>query len=148
MGEVGNVADLTNYDMERQIEEWLNDYNYMKAFIAELEDELSHKGEENMGIDTSNEPVSKTYKFNSTVENAVVSSEKTYEILKQNKITVKKIDAALAALNETEFKIVKNRCIDGKYYYQFTYEVGISERSCKRIKKGAIKNMRKAIFGM
>lgn len=134
--------------MEKQIEDWLHDYNYIKAFIQELENEAVNKGTEGMGIDYSKDRLCKTYKFNSIIENAVINSEKAFEILEGNKNLIKKLDAALGSLNDIEYKVIRNRCIDNKYYYLFTHEIGLSERSCRRIKKEAVKNMRKAIFGI
>lgn len=133
--------------MEKQIEDWLHNYNYIKAFIKELEDEAESKITEGMGSDTSREPLSRTYKFSSTVENVVINSEKTSEILEGNKNLIKKLDSALGLLSDIKYKVIKNRCIDNKFYYQFSYDIGLSDRSCKRIKKAAIEDMRKVIFG-
>jgi len=134
--------------LERQIENWLHDYNSIIAFVQGLQSEIDDKATDSMGVVYDKDQLSKTYKFSSVVENAVISNEKLYEMLEGNKNLLEKLNRALESLNNTERKIVMYRCVEGKYYYMFTNEVHFSERTCRRIKREAIIKMRKAIFGV
>lgn len=139
---------MTEHEMEKQIERWLRNYKSIKSFIDRLQKEIDSRATECMGNDTTRESVSKTYKFNSVVENAVIDDEKENEAVKENMKVIKKIDLGLNTLNEMERKVIENHCIDSMFYYQFSFEIGLSERSCKRIKKRAIVKMRQAIYGI
>ena len=54
---------------------------------------------------------------------------------------VEQIDRALAALNNIEREVIEYKCIEGMYYYEFTYKVCMGERQCMRIKKRALKKI-------
>ena len=54
---------------------------------------------------------------------------------------VEQMDRALSALNNVEREVITYKCIEGMFYYEFTYKVYKSERQCKRIKKIALAKM-------
>ena len=134
--------------MEKQIEDWLHDYNSIIAFVRGIESEMDGKATDGMGLAYDKDNLSKTYKFSSVVEDAVVSNEKLAEMVAGNKNLLNKIDGALMCLNEAERKIIIYKCIDNRFYYTFTNEVHFCERTCKRFKKSGIVKMRKAIYGL
>lgn len=141
---------MNNYQKEQQIVEWLENYNSYKAGIENLKQNIEDIAEEGMGISYDNEPVSGGNAFNSVVENAVIKMDKL-EIQKRIKAMtniVNSIDRALESLTDTERQVIINRCIKGKYYYQFTYEIGVGEKTAKRYKKEALRKMSIAIFGI
>lgn len=141
---------MNKYEKEHQIEEWLEDYNSMKSRIEFLNEYIEDLAEAGMGISYDKDTVSPTNKFSSVTENAVIKMDK-HNILgdiKRLQNTVNAVDKALASLTDIEREVIVNRCIDRKYYYQFCYKVGASERTAKRIKKRALEQMSKVIFGM
>lgn len=141
---------MNNYEKEQQIVEWLENYNSYKAGIENLKQSIEDIAEADMGVSYTSEPVSGGNAFNSIVENAVIKLDKL-EIQKRIKVMsniVNRIDRALESLNSIEREVIINRCIKGKYYYQFTYEIGVGEKTAKRYKKEALRKMNIAIFGL
>lgn len=141
---------MNKYEKEHQIEEWLEDYNSMKSRIEFLDEYIEDLAEAGMGISYDKDLISPTNAFNSVTENAVIKMDR-HNILgdiKRLQNTVNAVDKALASLTDIQRAVIQNRCIDRKYYYQFCYKVGASERTAKRIKKRALEQMSKVIFGM
>lgn len=68
--------------------------------------------------------------LNKEIENKI---PKLAEHLKEGK-EIKQIDRALSSLSNIEKQVIQYKCIQGMYYYEFTYKVFKSERQCKRIK--------------
>ena len=136
---------MNDYERKQLIIEWLGDYNSYKAGIENLKQNIEEIAEANMGVSYDIEMVSGGNIFNSTVEKAVIELEKRIKIMTG---IVNKIDRALESLNDREKEVIINRCIKGKYYYQFIKEIGISEVSAKRYKKEALRKMSISIFGI
>lgn len=140
---------MTEFQKLNTIQEWLKDYEFMKAYIKSLEERLPDLATDGMGIDPSKEALSKTYKFSSNVENAVVKYDKL-DIPKKIRSTINIINMlenGLEKLTEEEKQIIMHRCIKGEYYYQFCNKLGISVPTAKRKKKRALEKMDIAIFG-
>jgi hypothetical protein len=140
---------MTKYQKQQQIIEWLKEYEALQAGIDNLKQTIDDIAEEGMGINYDKDPAGPTNKFNSIVENAAVKIDKLnigHRIRVMQNI-VNNIDKALAILTDIEKNVIVNRCVKGKYYYQFCYEICVSERTAKRIKKEALNKMVIVIFG-
>jgi DNA-directed RNA polymerase specialized sigma24 family protein len=140
---------MTNYDKEQTIAEWLRDYKAYKEGIKNLKILAYDIAEEGMGIEYDKDSVSPTNKLNSIVENKVIKLDKLHieKRIKAMSNVLQAIDKSLDSLNDIEREVIKNRCINGLYYYEFCYKIGSSERTAKRIKKAALKKMSIVIFG-
>lgn len=141
-------ATLSEFEKRKQLEEWLRDYNFIKMSIENLKKDYELIKDVGSGIDISKESTGKTNKFSSEVENIVIKLNSIENKIKQMETLIKKIDNAIEILNNTEKEIIKNRCIENRYYYQFIHNVCISERTAKRIKSEAIRKMTIAVFGL
>lgn len=140
---------MTEYQKEQQIIEWLYEYEARKAGIENLKEAIEDIAEGGMGINYDKDPSGSTNKFNSVVENAAIKIDKLNigHMIKVMQNIVNNIDRALASLTDIERAVITNRCVKRKYYYQFCYQIGASERTAKRIKKEALKKMVIVIFG-
>lgn len=140
---------LTEYQKEQQIVEWLKEYEAMKAGIENLKKTIDDIAEGDMGVSYDKDPSGPTNKFNSTVENAVIKIDKLNikHRIKVMQNIVNNVDRALESLMEIEREVVINRCMKGRYYYQFCYKINVSERTARRIKKEALRKMIIVIFG-
>lgn len=141
---------MTNYEKEQQIIRWLREYKAYKCSIENLNQLVIDIAEEGMGIDYSRDKIGQTNKFSSDVENKVIKLEK-YDVerrIKSMSNVVNAIDKAMESLTDIEKQVITNRCINGLYFYQFCYQINVSERTTKRIKKEALKKMSIVIFGI
>lgn len=129
------------FDRIKEVENWLYNYKSTKAGIESLKEEYEVLNDVGSGIDTSRESVSKTHKFNSEVENTAIQLALIDSRIKMMERKIEKIDRALNSLSSIEKEIIKYKCIEGMYYYEFTYKVYKSERQCKRIKKIALEKV-------
>ncbi len=136
---------LSNYSKIKQVEDWLRDYRSLKDLVENLEEQIYFVGEDGMGVDTSREVISKTNKFSSIVENAMLHARKLEDELEEYKLLLDKINNALAKLEPIEQSVITFRLIEGKYYHQVVKVVGKSESSCRAIKKIAIEKMVKEL---
>ena len=102
---------------EEKLIQMLKSYDYFKASIKFLEENIIDIIESGMGINYEKEKLSKTNKFSSVIEVSVIQMDKLYipEKLKSMKNTIKSIDAAMAVLNDIERLIVEHRCIKKEY---------------------------------
>lgn len=105
-------------------EKWLVDYKSIKAGIQNLKEQY----------EVLNNNKLETGKSNSEL-NLLIDRIKSM----QRKID--QIDRGLASLSNIERKIVTYKCIEGMYYYEFTYKVYKCERQCKRIKRRALEKI-------
>lgn len=140
---------LSEYQKEQQIIEWLKEHEARKAGIENLKETIEDIAEGGMGINYDKDPSGETNKFNSIVENAAIKIDKLNisHRIKAMQNVVNNIERALASLTDIERAVIINRCIKRKYYYQFCYQIGASERTAKRIKKEALEKMVIVIFG-
>lgn len=137
------------YEKEQQIIRWLKEYDYIKASIQHLNENIEDIVEAGMGIQYDKDVISKTNNFSSVVENAVIKMDKENltNTIKVMKNIVTAVDAGLKNLSEIEKTIIINSCVKGQYYYQFIHKIKVSERSAKRIKKEGLKKLAIVIFG-
>jgi len=116
--------DKKEFDRTSEAEKWLYNYKSTKAGIESLKEEyevLSNSGP--------------------NAELALLESR-----IKSMERKIKQIDRALnEALSNVERDVIKYACIEGMYYYEFTYKVYKSERQCKRIKKLALEKTAMAL---
>jgi DNA-directed RNA polymerase specialized sigma24 family protein len=115
-------TDVNDFHKIREAEKWLYNYKSIKAGIESLKEEYDN-------------PIDSRTKINTSREFALESRIKSMER------KVEQMDRALAALNNVEREVITYKCIEGMFYYEFTYKVYKSERQCKRIKKIALKKI-------
>jgi DNA-directed RNA polymerase specialized sigma subunit len=135
---------------EQEIIQMLKNYDYFKNSIAYLETNIIDIIETGLGINYSKTKISKTNKFNSSIEIAILQIDKLniYENIKKMKNTINAIDKAMLVLNEIEKSIIIHRCIKNQYYYEFCYKICVSERTAKRLRKQALGKMSLIVFGI
>lgn len=107
------------FDKIEEAEKWLYTYKSTKA-----------------GIDTLKEEYKVLSNKSSDMELALIDSR--IETMKRK---IDQIDRALDSLSKVEREVINYKCIEGMYYYEFTYKVYKSERQCKRIKKLALEKI-------
>ncbi|WP_411680440.1 hypothetical protein [Clostridium thailandense] len=113
--------DKKEFDKIREAENWLYNYKSTKAGIESLKEE---------------------YEVLSEVKNTAIQLSLLESRINNMERKIKQIDRALdQALTNIEKEIIKYACIEGMYYYEFTYKVYKSERQCKRIKKMALEKI-------
>jgi len=134
------------------VEDWLKEYN---RFMAELEDiriqidqiKESYNPEDVSAIDTTKEPISKTYNVSSGVERRVIPYVDRIRQLETRKKAleryIQRIQNAMTALTAEEKTLVERCLLDGVRYSQMPY----SASKCYRLKKQALKKMAKILYG-
>ena len=137
-----------------KVEELLKNYKMMKISIENMEQEIEYikQSEDGItGIDYNGINTSKTHKFSSMVEDAVLSrSEKIHYLernIEYNKRQIEKMDKAMEGLSEIEAMIITERYMEGKQWWKVAYQAGYSERHCKRIRTNAIKKLIVGVYG-
>lgn len=136
------------YDEINEVESWLYNYKSIKIGIENLKVEYEENKDITIGsADPSKETII-TNKFNSSVENTIISSELLDNRVKYMENKIRKIDKALSSLSKEEYIVINNYYIEGKHIYEFTHEVNTSESTCKRIKKRALNKIRIALYGL
>ncbi|MFL0196987.1 hypothetical protein ACJDU8_15680 [Clostridium sp. WILCCON 0269] len=109
------------FDRKLEAEKWLYNYKSIKAGIESLKEEYTVLNDDGCGIEHID---SKLDLLNNRIK-----------IMRRK---IDQIDRALNSLSKVEREVITYACIDGMYYYEFTYKVYKSERQCKRIKKRAL----------
>ena len=123
----------------RAVESMLYNYNTLKAEIKNIE--LTIEEENNnystlRAVQYDSDSLSKSYKFNSEVENKVIDIDKEeltkrirlLEAKKRSKeIQVERIDNALTVLNENERKIIEYRYFKGMQFKDIADVLFVSE---------------------
>jgi hypothetical protein len=140
---------MNQYEKEQQIVEWLKDYEAYKYGIENLKELIEDIADEGMGIDYSRDKISPTNKYNSDTENKAIRMDKLdiQKRIKSMTNVVNSVNKAMGSLTEIERLIIKYRCIENKFYYQFCYKLSLGERTARRKKKDALKKMAIVIFG-
>lgn len=125
---------LYNYKM------FLISIENMKRDIELLKEECGVSGVNTEGINTS-----KTYKISSISENTALANIEKIEYLESRIAStmekIEKVDRTLEGLTEEERKVLVNRYIEGRQWWKVAYNVGYSERHCKRIRNEAMEKM-------
>ncbi|WP_186430896.1 hypothetical protein [Clostridium sp. BSD9I1] len=115
------------FDRIKEVENWLCNYKSTKAGIESLKEEYE------------------VLSNNSETENKDIKLVLVDSRIKMMERKIEKIDRALNSLSSIEKEIIEYKCIEGMYYYEFTYRVYKSERQCKRIKKIALEKVAVAL---
>lgn len=136
----------------RDAERFISQYNLYKHEIIDIDIKIALLQEEDgfTAVDTTNEPSSKTNKFNSLVENTAVRIVDAINILQAKKRALegklKRIDNAMETLDADEREIITRTAIMNEYYFQFIHEIFKSERNCKRIKRVGMTKIAKILY--
>lgn len=138
---------------------WLEMYKSLEVSVENaLEDieriENSIRGK--MGsLAFDKEMISKTYKFNSVIENEAVDNVDETYLLKQKieftKYTLSKIKRAIEVLPEKERELIEMRYLSGKYHswQDIASNIGYSIDHCKgNMKRKAVEKISVAIYGL
>lgn len=133
-------------------EKFLYNYNSLKASIKNMKQEIEEMDyREISSVNYEREPVCKTYAFNSSTENeAVRVADRKAEIAGRIKLLEGKmgrIDRAIEALNPAEKKIIIERYISGRQWWEVAYNVKYNERWCREVRKRAINKIAVGLFG-
>ncbi|GAA0735406.1 sigma factor-like helix-turn-helix DNA-binding protein [Clostridium oceanicum] len=91
-----------------------------------------------------------TNKFNSNVENEIISKEKKIEYLESVKehiqIKIKKIESAIAALEDRQKKIIELRYFNKLSWNKISELINLTEVSCRVIRNKSIKKLQLLLF--
>lgn len=138
-------------DYAKRVEKRLKEY---KRFAAELEDiqiqidqlKEDYDPEDVSAIDTTREPISKTYNVSSGVERRVIPYVDRIRQLETRKKAleryIQRIQNAMTALTAEEKTLVERCLLDGVRYSQMPY----SGSTCYRLKKQALEKMAKVMY--
>jgi DNA-directed RNA polymerase specialized sigma subunit len=134
---------------EMDLLQMLRNYDDFKNSIGYLKENIIDIIETGLGVNYSKAKISKTNKFNSAIEIAIIQIDKLqiYENIKKMENTIKAIDRSMIGLSDIEKTIIINRCIKNQYYYEFCYKICVSERTAKRMRKQALQKMSIIVFG-
>lgn len=138
----------------REVEGMLNEYTTLLNEIKNIDLDIEELKNNYSGCRaiSYNEKSSPTYKFNSTVENEVMSKGEKIKRLKDLKeskrIKIQRIDNAMEILKEHEFNVIKYRFFQEhkRNWAKVSYNMQMSEAWCRELKDRAIKKMIPLIF--
>lgn len=138
----------------RKIEGILNRYTTLVNEIKNINLDIEELKNDYRGCGSIeyNEKSGRTYKFNSSVENEVISKDKKIEFLEKLKrgkeIQVEKINNAMEVLTEDECKVIKYKFFQDhkKSWTKVSYNMQMCEAWCRQLKDRAIRKMIPIIF--
>lgn len=117
-------------DMYRAIESMLWNYNNLKAQIKNIElDILEIENDYSTlnAVQYDKDSLSKSYKFNSEVENKVVDRDKEIKFLmarkKSKEIQIERIDNMLSVLHKEELELIQFRYFKGMQFKDIADEL-------------------------
>ncbi|WP_291653808.1 RNA polymerase subunit sigma [Clostridium sp.] len=125
----------------------LYDYRRNKIEIKNLKLDLEilendYTGVENIGYE---ERSSKTYKFNSSVENEIVRREKEMRDIKREirlkEIQIQRIDDTIEVLSERENYIIKEFYFNNNQIKYISMDLSLAETYCSTLKTEALKKL-------
>ncbi len=137
-----------NLDKIKEVEKWLYTYKSIQAGIENLKEQLWALSDAGSGVDTTREAVSKTNKFSSQVEDTVMKMRLLEDRILNMENKIIQVDRALESLSDAEREVIGYFYIQNKNYFEFTYKLYKSERTCKRIKRQALEKLKIALFGV
>ena len=129
------------------LEKMLYDYRRNKIEIKNLKLDLEilendYTGVGNIGYD---ERSSKTYKFNSSVENEIVRREKEMMDIKREirlkEIQIQRIDDTIEVLSERENYIIKEFYFNNIQIKYISMDLSLAETYCSTLKTEALKKL-------
>jgi len=146
-------------NLKDKIETMLYSYPSLKVEIMNLELDIEEKLNNYStlsAVQYDKDSISKTYKFNSEVENKVIDIEKSnrelnseISILKNKKrskeIQVKRIENLLTALTERENIIIRRRYFEKVKNINIGLELNLTEEYICELKRGIINKLSKLI---
>lgn len=149
----------TKEDYIKNTIKWLKMYNSLKVSVENMEDDIKRIQKDDRGctitIQLDREPISRTYKFNSVVENEAIDNVDLIYLLRNKieitKFTLRKIERALNVLPEREKKLIEMRYISEKYYTwrDIANALGYTVDHCRGyLRKQALVKISVAIYGL
>lgn len=136
----------------KKTEDMLYNYNKTKLEIKNIDLDLRLlKSEINgVGAIVYEEMTGSTNKFNSSVENEVISREIRIQKLEQVKliklIEIEKIDNALSNLTPREYSIIKMKYFDKEKNRYIAAKLDLTEEYISELKAGIIRNVMNILF--
>ncbi|MEY8001191.1 sigma factor-like helix-turn-helix DNA-binding protein [Clostridium sp. Mt-5] len=139
-------------DNYRKLEGILYNYKNIKAEIKNIDLDMEDLQQEYTGCGsiTYEEKAAPTNKFNSSVENEIISKEKQISYLQNmrdgKKRLIDKIDNALDALSENERKLIELRYFDKLHFKEVAIRLNINDTYCMQFKSKVINKLIPMIF--
>jgi RNA polymerase sigma factor (sigma-70 family) len=139
-------------DNYRKLEGILYNYKNIKAEIKNIDIEIIDLGIDYTGCGsiTYEEKSAPTNKFNSSVENEIISKEKQIKYLQNmrdgKQRLIDKVDNALEALSENERKLVELRYFDKLHFKEVALRLNINDTYCMQFKSKVISKLIPMIF--
>lgn len=139
-------------DNYRKLEGILYNYKNIIAEIKNIDIEIIDLQQEYTGCGAINykEKSSPTNKFNSTVENEIVSKEKQMTYLQNmrdgKQRLINQINNAIEALAENERKLIELRYFDKLHFKEIALRLNINDTYCMQLKSKVINKLIPMIF--
>lgn len=136
----------------KKTEAVLYDYKNLKAEIKNIDIEIeelkqNYRGCGSISYDEKSSP---TYKFNSSIENEIVTREEQIKYLENIKNSkqrlIDKIDNALNTLDERSHKIIQLRYFNKQSNKQLAINLNLTEQRVSEIKTEIVNSLMKLIF--
>ncbi len=139
-------------NLSKKTEAMLYDYNKTKSEIKNIDLDLSLLKSDigGVGAIVYEERTGSTNKFNSSVENEVISREIRIQKLEQVKliklIEIEKIDNALSNLTPREYSIIKMKYFDKEKNRYIATKLDLTEEYISELKAGIIRHVMNILF--
>lgn len=139
-------------NLYKKTEAMLYNYNKTKSEIKNIDLDLRLLNSEidGVGAIVYEEKTGPTNKFNSSVENEVISRDKRIKKLEQTKlikaVEIEKIDNALSNLTLREYNIIKMRYFDKEKNRFIAAKLDLTEEYVCELKAGIIKDVMNTLF--
>lgn len=143
---------MAENEIYRKTDGVLFNYKSIKVEIENLSIEIEELKQDYRGCGaiTYEEKSSPTYKFNSSVENELISREKQIKHLENIRNSkqrlIQKIDNSLKTLTDIERKIIELRCFEGYGWSKVGVLLNMDGDYCGRIKRDAINQIAPLIW--
>lgn len=139
-------------NLSKKTEAMLYSYNKTKSEIKNIDLDLSLLKSDigGVGAIVYEERTGSTNKFNSSVENEVISREIRIQKLEQAKliklIEIEKIDNALSNLTPREYSIIKMKYFDKEKNRYIAAKLDLTEEYISELKAGIIRHVMNILF--
>lgn len=136
----------------KKTEAVLYNYKNLKAEIKNIDIEIEElkQNYRGCGAINYNEKSSPTYKFNSSIENEIVTREEQIKYLENIKSSkqrlIDKIDNALNTLDERSHRIIQLRYFNKQSNKQLAINLNLTEQRVSEIKTEIVNSLMKLIF--
>ncbi|KHD37680.1 RNA polymerase sigma factor [Clostridium acetobutylicum] len=136
----------------KEMERILWDYRNIKAEIKnlELEIEASKENYEGLIAVSYKEKTAATNKFNSVVENEVLTRENKVLNLEKRKrikeIQIEKVDNAIDTLSDNERRIIELRYFYRLQFKQISERLNLNETYCMQLKSKTLYKLKTLVF--